>query len=194
MQTKCSDTAGTTIPSLLSIIKQELHANMNGIASAAMRQTGDYRLNWGIELPRLEGIAKEFGKNQELAQALWKESVRECRILATMIQPAETFSSELAEVWVEQIRTNEIAQIASLNLFQYMPSATDMAFHWIASDNEMEQICGLSILSHILRKHELQDRAVDELRDQAKAVAESANLAIRKMANNILLFLQERYE
>ena len=43
-------------------IKKELRANMNGIASSHMRQTEDYRVNWGIELPRLDDIANDIAK------------------------------------------------------------------------------------------------------------------------------------
>ena len=64
-----------TLQSVLVDIKKELRANMNGIASAHSRQTADYRINWGIELPRLAGIADEFRPqvDRKLAQALWKE-------------------------------------------------------------------------------------------------------------------------
>jgi 3-methyladenine DNA glycosylase AlkD len=193
MQNKCSDTAETTVHSLLSTIKRELHANMNGVASAAMRQTDDYRVNFGVELPRLQGIAKEFGKDHQLAQALWKESVRECRILAAMIQPVDTFCPEIADIWVESIRTAEIAQTISLLLFKDLPYASDKAFQWIASDNEIQQICGFSTICHLIRKNELQERSVDELKDQAEAAMNSSNLSLRKLANNVLASLSERY-
>ena len=193
MPTKCSDTAETTVPSLLSTIKQDLHANMNGVASAAMRHTADYRVNWGVELPRLQALAAEFGKNHELAQALWKESVRECKILAAMIQPVETFDEELADVWMESIHTAEIAQIVSLYLFQHLPYATEMAFSGIASDDETRQVCGFSTIYHIVRKHEIQERSVDELYDQARSVADSPHMQVRRLANNLLALLDEKY-
>ncbi len=194
MPTKCSDTAETTVPSLLSTIKKELHANMNGVASAAMRQTDDYRVNWGVELPRLQEIAAEFGKHHELAQALWKESVRECKILAALIQPIDTFCEELADIWVENIHTAEIAQIVSLHLFQHLPYATNQAFCWIASDNEIRQLCGLSTIYHIVRRREMQERSVEELYDQAQSMSESSNMYVRRLANNLIGLLDEKYE
>lgn len=192
MQNRCSDTEETTVQSLVSSIKKELRANMNGIASAAMRQTDDYRVNWGVELPRLQTIADEFGKNHELAQALWKESVRECKILATMIQPIDSFFEEIAEIWVESIRTVEIAQTTSINLLQYLPYASNKAFQWIASDNEIEQICGFSTIYHLIRKNKLQQRSADELLDQANAINETACIALRRLASNIVALLEEQ--
>ena len=38
----------------IRLLKQEFRANMNGMASASMRDAGiAYRVNFGIELPRL---------------------------------------------------------------------------------------------------------------------------------------------
>ncbi len=193
MQNKCSDTAETTVHSLLSTIKRELHANMNGVASAAMRQTDDYRVNFGVELPRLQDIAQEFGKDHRLAQALWKEPIRECKILAAMIQPVDTFCPDIADIWVEDIQTAEIAQTVSLLLFQHLPYSADKAFQWMASDNEMRQICGFSTICHLLRNNELQERAVDELRDQAEAAMGSDIPALKRLAHNVAAQLEEKY-
>lgn len=166
---------------------------MNGVASAAMRHTDDYRVNYGIELPRLRDIAEEFGKNHDLAQALWKESVRECKILATLIQPLDTFFPDIADIWVENIYTAEIAQTASLYLFQYLPYATDKAFQWIASEREIQQICGFSTIYHIIRNNEFMERSVQEIRDQAKTITEFDNFVLQRLSNNILTVLEEKY-
>lgn len=163
-------------------IKQDLRAYMNGIASAAMRQTEDYRVNFGVELPRLQTLAAELPRKHELAQELWKESVRECRILATMIQPIDTFCREIADIWVESIRTTELAQIASMYLFSKVPYATDMAFGWIASDNVICQLCGYSVLCRIIRQNELSERSADELVDQACAVLNGDCEPLKKAA------------
>ena len=178
---------------IINDIKKELHANMNGVASAHARQTEDYRVNWGVELPRLQEIAGEFGKHHELAQALWKESVRECKILAALIEPTEAFCEEMADIWVESIHTAEIAQIVSLHLFQYLPYATKAAFCWIASDDEIRQVCGLSTIYHIVRQREIQERSVEELYDQAQSMCESSNLNVRRLANNLIGLLDEKY-
>ena len=41
-------------------------------------------------------------------QALWKENIRECKILAGMLQPVETFYPEIADIWVEDMRLSLI--------------------------------------------------------------------------------------
>lgn len=150
-------------------IKKELRANMNGIASAAMRQTADYRVNWGIEVPRIHDIAHEFEAEatHELAQELWKENVRECKILATILMPTERFDEELCDIWVESIQTEEIAQMFCINLMPRLKFASTKAFEWIASPHTLKQNCGYLTLCHLMRKSELSERSAEEFLDQA---------------------------
>ena len=67
----------------LKDIKTQLRLSMNGVVSQSMREKGlDYKLNFGVELPRIKSIAAAYEKSHDLAQALWKENIRECKILA----------------------------------------------------------------------------------------------------------------
>lgn len=178
---------------IINDIKKELHANMNGIASAYMRQHGPaYRLNWGIELPRLKAIAAEFEPNHQVAQRLWQENVRESRILATLLMPVEDFDTELCQLWAEQIPNAEIAQMAVMNLFARLPYAADMAFLWLASDREMLQLCGLLLVTRLLiNGSDITPEAKDEVEDQARSLLSGPNLHIRKAAQNTILRLEE---
>jgi hypothetical protein len=162
-------------------IKKELRANMNGIASEAMgRKSEDYRVNFGVEIPRLHNIATEFQPSHELAQQLWKESVRECRILATILQPVDSFLPEIADIWVDDIRTLELAQVASLNLFSRLPYASDKVFQWIASEREITQQCGYLTLCHIMRKGEMNERSADEFIDQAMTAYAGGSMMLQR--------------
>lgn len=174
-------------------IKQELRLSMNGVASAFMRENGlSYKLNFGVEIPRLQGIASEFEPNHELAQTLWKENIRECKILAGMLQPIETFYPEIAEIWIENMPTPEIAQLTVMNLFQKLPYASEKAFQWIAREEEMFQLCGYLLLARLFMKGEpLNERAENEFLDQAGAVIAKAEGALKKAVANALIKYEE---
>ena len=112
----------------LKQIKSRFRLLMNGVASQSMREKGiGYKINWGISLPALKGLAVEYGKDYELAIELWKEDIRECKILATLIMPVEAVRPDLAELWVGQIENQEIAEMAAFNLFQYIDCADGLA-------------------------------------------------------------------
>lgn len=164
-------------------IKTDLRLSMNGVASAYMRENGmGYKLNFGVEIPRLREIAQVYPANHELAQALWKENIRECKLLAAMLQPVDSFCPEIAEIWVEQMPTVEIAQHAVLNLFCRLPYASQKAYEWIARDEDMFQVCGYLILSRLfMQGMQPNPRAADEFLDQARTALHSAP-AVRRAA------------
>lgn len=153
-------------------IKRRLRLSMNGVASAKMRSGGiEYGVNFGVELPRLKSIAHELEKSEELAIALWKESVRECKILAALIYPIELFRSDMASQWIENINFVDLADIASMYLFSRMEGGAALAFRWIASDREMYQYCGYITLAHLFKnRQEMNERYIQEFKDQVAAV------------------------
>ena len=103
----------------LKRIKQSFRPLMNGVVAQSMREKGlNYHLNWGVTLTDLQKMAEEYGKDYELAVELWKENIRECKILATLIMPAEQMFPELVDLWMEQTDTTEIAEQACFNLYQ----------------------------------------------------------------------------
>jgi 3-methyladenine DNA glycosylase AlkD len=155
----------------LQELKRDFHAMMNGPVSASLREKGlHYRVIYGVEWNRLVELAQEIGKDQDLAQALWKEDIRECRLLAGLLQPAETFLPEVADIWVESMHYPEEAQYTVLSLFQHLKYASDKAFCWIADNREIFQLCGWLLLSRLfMRGAPLNQRSEDEFVDQAEA-------------------------
>ena len=95
-------------------IRKELRLAMNGVISTSMREKGIvYKLNFGVPYPEIKGIARKHKPNGELAAALWKEDIREFKILATFLQPAETLPLDEAKRWVKEIPYLEIASIVA---------------------------------------------------------------------------------
>lgn len=172
------------VNSQVKSIKQAFRLMMDGAVAQSMRQKGlDYHLNWGATLPRLREMADEYGKNYELAIALWKENVRECKILATMIMPAEKVLPEVIDIWMEQTPTTEIAEQAAFNLYQYLPYAPEKAYTWIASDRELYQLCGFHILSRLfMNGQEPNERGINEFVDQALTALQGESMIVRKAA------------
>ena len=169
-------------------IKQSFRLMMDGAVAQSMRDKGvNYHLNWGATLPRLREKADEIGKNYDLAIALWKENVRECKILATMIMPADRILPEVVDIWMEQTETVEIAEQAAMNLYQHLPCAPMKAFEWIASDRELYQLCGFHVLSRLFMKGQApNERGINEFLDQAHVALQSKNISVRKAALNSL--------
>lgn len=179
---------------IIKEIKQQCRLAMNGLVSTAMRDRGIvYKLNFGVEYPRIKEIAKRYEKNHELAQALWKTDIRELKIIATLLQPTEDFCPEMAEIWLEDIKNCELAEMASMNLFSKLPYASTEAFKWIASENDMTQYCGYLTLNRIMAGGaELNERAAQEFIDQATTAAISPETYPRQGAINAIKTFAEQ--
>lgn len=162
-----------------------------------MREKGLlYKVNFGVELPRIRLIAADFEPDHALAQALWKEEIRECKILAGMLQPVESFLPEIADIWVEEIRNTEIAGLTAMNLFCHLPYAPAKSFHWIASEREYTQVCGfLTIARLLMQRGDMNGRTANEFLDQAVTAFLSGSHAVRTaVATALQRFMQHSEE
>ena len=170
----------------LKEIKKSFFLRMDGTASRSMREKGlDYKINWGVSIPDLRKMADEYGKDYALAIELWKENIRECKILATMMMPPEQMLPEIVELWMEQTPSQEIAEMAAFNLYQHLEYAPVLAFQWIAGDNEVEQICGYNLLARLFMKgKEPNERGIQEFLDQALTALQSPSVSVRHAAMN----------
>lgn len=173
----------------LRAIKARFRLFMNGPVSQSMREKGlDYKLNFGIEYPRIREIAADFPKDHKLAQALWKENIRECKILAALLQPLDSFCPELADIWIEDMHYPELAQYTVMNLFQHLPYAPQAVFRWMADEREYFQLCGFLLMARLLMQgHPLNERGAAEFLDQARAAAADSSLPSVQRAATVAL-------
>jgi hypothetical protein len=189
------------VPSKVKEIKQSFRQMMDGSIAQSMRDKGlNYHLNWGATLPRLKEMADEIANSQEsiancqydLAIALWKENVRECKILATMLMPADQILPEVVDIWMEQIPSQEIAEQLAFNLWQHLPFAPEKAYQWMASDKEYDQLCGFHVLTRLFMNHqEPNERGINEYLDQMVAALQGPFSSVRKAAMQSVLRFAE---
>lgn len=175
-------------------LKQSFRQMMDGAVAQSMRDKGlNYHLNWGATLPRLRSKADELKEMfhdtslmysvYDLAIALWKENVRECKILATMLMPANEILPEVCDIWMEQIPTQEIAEQLAFNLWQHLPYAPEKAYQWLASDQEYYQLCGFHVLIRLfMNGQEPNERGINEFIDQALSALQGPYMSVRKAA------------
>jgi hypothetical protein len=175
-------------------IKQSFRLMMDGAVAQSMRDKGlNYHLNWGATIPRLQAKADELkNKSQsskfqvpssKLAIELWKENVRECKILASLLMPADEILPEVVDIWQEQIPSQEIAEQLAFNLYQHLPFAAEKAYQWIASDKEYDQLCGFHVLSRLfMNGQEPNERGINEFLDQALCALQGPYPSVRKAA------------
>lgn len=170
-------------------IKRSFRLLMNGPTSQSMAQKGiGYKINWGVPFIELKKMSQEYGKDYELAIELWKEDIRECKILATLIMPAEEMLPEITDIWMEQVMNQEMAEMLAFNLLQYVEYAPVIAYQWIASDKPLYQIAGHNILSRLFANgKEANERGINEFLDQAATALQGDHMGIKHAAMNCVM-------
>ena len=131
-------------------IKRSFRLYMNGVTAQSLRDKGaDYKLSWGVSNQHLREMAAEYPVDYDLAIALWKSEVRECKILATLLMPADAMPREVVDIWMEQLPNQEIGEQLVFNLLQHVDYASVLAYEWMASDNELYLICAYTLLGRL---------------------------------------------
>ncbi len=133
-------------------IKKSLRLAMNGVVSTLQRRQGlDYKINFGVEIPRLKSIADTHSKNRELAATLWQDNIRECKMLAIFLMPEDGYH-EVADKWIGETRFTEIADQLAMHLLCKLPNAWEKALQWTANSEGMYCYCGFLTISHLIRR------------------------------------------
>lgn len=171
-------------------IKKMLRATMNGVLSGSMRQQGlNYRVNFGVDQPRLIELSDEIPHTAALAAKLWKEDIRELRLLAPMLMPRDEMDEELALLWIEQLHFAEEAQVLVMHLLCHLPFASDIAFRLVASEQPMSRLVAWLLLGRLfMAQHRPSQRDADELLDhlESELTAQGNDPELKRTALNTL--------
>ena len=57
--------------------------------------------------------------DKKLHLVLWKDDVRESKIMATLLMPHDEMLPDMMEQWMQQISNMEMVEMSVVNLFQY---------------------------------------------------------------------------
>lgn len=167
-------------------IKQSLRLLMNGVTAQSLREKGmDYHLNWGANLLHLREMANNYEPSKELAELLWNDDIRECKILATILMPSKDFTYDLAKTWISNTHTQEIAEIASKYLYSKLPYAKDLAFRLLDESSDISMLHAFCILGTL---NNLSEDEINRATIKAKATIDDLTLpmGVRHVAYNML--------
>ena len=176
---------------IIRITRNDLRLSMNGIAATSMREKGvHYRMNFGVDLMRIREIALRYVPDVMLAETLWKEDVRELKILATLLYPVDRFTSDAADRWVVSITNQEIREQACRNLFQQISFAGELVNLWIVNEIEEIRATGYWLFARlcITRAPSLEMVESELILERAVSDLKSESMLLRQAALNVLKY------
>ena len=119
-------------------------ANVAGMARYGISSTNTL----GISIPVLRKLAKEIGKDHELALELWDSGIHEARILAGFIdEPGKVTDAQL-ERWVKDFDSWDVVDQVS-ELVSKTPFVVKKIHQWSASEAEFVKRSAFSLIAEL---------------------------------------------
>lgn len=104
--------------------------------------------SFGIGLTVLRKLAKQVGRDHDLALKLWESDVYDARIIALLIDDPKQITREQAEVQVEKVDQGHLEHVFSScgAALAKTPFVVELAGDWIKSDDPRRRCCGYGLL------------------------------------------------
>jgi len=146
-----------------------------------------YVKSYGLRLPQIRKIAKQCGKDHELALELWNHGYHETYLLATLVEEPEKVNSKQLDGWVHTFYSWDLVDQACINLLRFIPEAIDNIFIWAKSEEEFVKRTSFSLIA-VLAVHEKEsnfDKYFEIIKEGSKDnrnfVKKSVNWALRQI-------------
>lgn len=184
----------------LQRIIQEVKRQMNGPVSQSLSELGiEYKVNYGVSIPELQSIAKDYTGNHELALSLYEQDIRECKLLASMIDDPKLVTGEQIDNWAQSFTNHEIVEQVCSNLLWKTDCALSRSIEWCLTDNEFLQKAGLIIAARSASDINVKDIVFEPYleiiegfeSETFSAQKVSIEFALRQIAKRNTLFKQK---
>ena len=125
--------------------------NERGIAHWQKLEAESGLTSHGIGLTQLRKLAKQIGRNRDLALELWETDVYDAKVIALLIDDPKAITREQAERQVEDVHIGILAHVFSScdATLARAPFVVGLADEWVRSDDSMRRRCGYGLLYEI---------------------------------------------
>lgn len=119
--------------------------------------------SYGIGLTRLRAIAKQVGRDHELALKLWNEKNHDAKVVGLLIDDPKLLTREQMEMQVDGAGPGMLshAMVACGAVLPKSPIAFEIAKDWMASKDPVRRDCGYGLV-YELAKDKKDKRLTDE--------------------------------
>ena len=151
----------------------------------------------GVQIPELRKLAKETGKNHQLALDLWRTGIAEARILASMVDEPEKVTEQQMDSWVKDVDSWDIGDQTCMNLFEKTQFAWKKISEWSTRPEEFVKRTAYGLLACLawhdetagdLRFTQLFPVIANGAMDERISIQKAVSWALRNIGKrNILL-------
>jgi 3-methyladenine DNA glycosylase AlkD len=119
--------------------------------------------SYGIGLTRLRGLAKQIGRDHNLALELWKEPNHDAKVIGLLIDDPKQLTRDQVEKQVDDAGAGMLGHVLSScdATLAKSPLAFEIARDWMASKDPVRRSCGYGLV-YELAKDQKDKRLTDE--------------------------------
>ncbi|OYP29418.1 DNA alkylation repair protein [Rhodopirellula sp. MGV] len=174
---------------VLKLLKE--NTNPRGVENWEKRGKKDSGLkSFGIGLTQLRKLAKQVGRDHDLATQLWVSDVYDAKVVGLLIDEPKKLTREQVEQQVENLRGGYLAHVfASCDAtLAKAPFAFELACDWMDHDDPVRRQCAYGLIYELSKKNpkgmddayllKLIDRIRDNIHGETMWVRESMNAAL----------------
>jgi len=169
----------------------ELHRLANPTNVAGMARFGIVGKELlGISMVQLRTIAKQTGRDHELAEELWASGVFEARILAGFVAEPARVTRRQANSWAKDFECWADCDGLCIHLLRKTPFANDLAIAWSRRREELVKRAGFTMMATLAVHNKAAgndvfrtylSRVQEEATDERHNVKKGVNWALRQI-------------
>ena len=169
----------------------ELREQADKKAVAGMHRVGiNPRGTLGVQIPKLQKLARRIGVDHALALDLWATGVHEARILAAMVDDPAQLTEEQMDRWAQAFDSWDVCDQVSKYLFGRSPLAYEKAKEWAGHGGQFVKRASFALMADLAVNDkstpdepflEFLQLAEREAGDDRNYVKKSVNWAVRQI-------------
>lgn len=111
--------------------------------------------SFGIGLTQLRKMAKQIGRDPELARQLWDTDIYDAKVIGLLIDDPKHMTREQVEEQVENLQGGMLLHVFSTcgATLAKTPFAFELANDWMASRDTVRRDCGYALLYELSKKN-----------------------------------------
>lgn len=138
----------------------------------------------GVSVPDMRKIAKEIGKDHQLALDLWKTGIPEAMMLASMVDVPQEVTQEQMEDWVKGFNSWDVCDQVCMNLFAKTPLAGQKILDWSRREEEFVKRAAFALIAcQAWHNKEAPDEEFIQLIPVIKQAADDERNFVKKAVN-----------
>ncbi|MCK9611464.1 MAG: DNA alkylation repair protein [Bacteroidales bacterium] len=108
---------------------------------------------FGISLPVLRQMARDYKKDHELALSLWQSGYHEARMLACFIEDYKEVTEQQMETWCHDFDSWDICDQCCNEVFIDTPYVLKKIYEWTVCDEEFVRRAGFAMMACLAVHH-----------------------------------------